>query len=125
MKVIACIVGLIALIALRSAVQDGFQRTIVAATSDKASTCLEMLGNTTSIENGQTYIIGDIKNSCNRDFLDVTITFKLSRSSGANFREGIAYAYSRDVKPGETRRFKSAIPISNDTVYRFDKIRAY
>jgi hypothetical protein len=128
MKIIAGILGIVALLALRSAFQDGFQAVVTSAVSDKSATCLALLGSTTSLEDGATYIIGNIKNKCDRKFGDVTITFKLDRpSSGpmAHMSEGIAYAYARDVEPGETRRFKTAVTVSSNATFHFDKITAF
>jgi hypothetical protein len=39
--------------------------------------------------------------------------------------EGIAYAYSSNVKPGETRNFKSAFSVSKNALFRFKGINAY
>jgi hypothetical protein len=35
------------------------------------------------------------------------------------------FAYSRDIQPGETRKFKSAFPISENSTFRFDRISGY
>jgi hypothetical protein len=40
-------------------------------------------------------------------------------------REAIFYAYESDVRPGETRNFKSLFQIGKNAVYRFDGITAY
>ena len=89
--------------------------------------CLEMLGKTTSEEEGLTYITGSLKNNCSRKFSLVTVVFKFDRTPGPtqNLPEAIAYAYSSDVAPGETRQFKSALPISNNSTFRLDGINAY
>jgi hypothetical protein len=50
----------------------------------------------------------------------VTISFKFDAPSGA-----IAYAYVRDLKQGETRRFKSAFPVMKGRTYHFDGITAF
>ena len=52
---------------------------------------------------------------------------KLERVPGPaeSLPEAIAYAYSNDVKPGEIRSFKSALPGSRNTTYRLDGINAY
>ena len=39
--------------------------------------------------------------------------------------EGQAFAYVRDLKPGETRDFKAALPILRDASFRFDRMNAY
>ena len=125
-KVVAAILGLIGFFALRQFLLHQYRTVITAATTDKAARCLVMLGNTTSEQDGFTFIIGSIRNNCDQKFGSVTITFKLDPPSGSTaYRtEGIAYAYSRDVQPHETRQFKSAVHISNAT-YRFDAIRAF
>jgi hypothetical protein len=55
----------------------------------------------------------------------VTVLFKLDRRSGVELPDAVAYAYSRDVKPGETRQFKSAVPVSKNGTFRFDGMNAY
>ena len=128
MKIIGCILGVVALLAIRSAIQDGFKTAITAATSDQAATCLALLGSTTRVEDRATFIIGNVQNRCDRRFGDVTITFKLDRPTTGptnRFSGGSAYAYVKDLAPGETRGFKSEVYISSNTTYHFDKITAY
>jgi hypothetical protein len=86
-----------------------------------------MLGNTTTEENGSTFIIGSVRNNCDRKFSSVTISFKLDSTPGPmeNMPTGGAYAYSRDVEPGQIAQFKSAWPVSRDATFRFDGITAY
>ena len=93
----------------------------------KAPACLEVLGSTTSEEDGVTYIVGSLRNTCETKFSQVTVLFKLDRVPGPmeGMSEGSAYAYSRDVEPGDVRQFKSAIPVSKDSSYRPDGISAY
>src|SRR6185436_12175460 len=80
-------------------------------------------------------IIGTFKNDCNRKFSQVTVSFKLDRSSSGSaaaeistalhpgakpdstprrpameLPEAVILAYARDVQPGETRKFKSSTP---------------
>ena len=100
-----------------------FQKFILSATSDKSS-CLELLGNTTTEDNGTTYIIGSVRNNCDRKFSSVTISFKLDRIS-ENVPAGSAYAYARDIGPNQIAQFKSAIPVSRNAIFRFDGITAY
>ena len=96
-------------------------------TASQAPNCLELVGSTTSEEDGRKYIVGSIKNNCDRSFSHVTVLFKLDRTPGArvDMPEGGTYAYGRDVKPGDVQRFKSAVPIGGKATYRFDGIRAY
>jgi len=155
MKVVASLIlGLVALLAIRWVLRDQFQRVITATTTDKAATCLQMLGNTTREEEGSAYIVGSIRNKCDQKFLSVTITFKLDRQSGSRsasqtmlptygtssqrnqtpkfhsgstfeLPEAVISAYARDVKPGETREFKTAFRIPANSTYRFDSIKAF
>ena len=156
MKYIAFILGLlIALVAVRYALREGLRSLVTSVTTDKAATCLVMLGNTTREEEKFTYIVGSIKNNCDQKFGQVTIAFKLDRSSGStvglpeainpygsrvqsgqtqkfkpsgstiDLPEALVFAYSSDVKPGETRNFKTAMHISANSTYRFDGIKAF
>jgi hypothetical protein len=95
--------------------------------SDRESARLSGLGNTTREEEGLTYIVGSIKNDCDTKFGHVTVIFKLDREPGPteSLPQAIAYAYSSDVEPGETRQFKTALPISKNSAHHFDGINAY
>lgn len=121
---------ILALIAFAGAsywIRTSFRETMTSLASDKVSSCLALLGNTTSEENGRTYIVGSLRNNCDRSFHQVTVLFKFSRASGKPdfMPDAGAYAYAGDVKAGETRTFKSALPVSQDTSYRFDGFNAY
>ena len=117
----------VAILAAGYAASRLFLNHLVSMTSSKATSCLEILGNTTTEEEGATFIIGSVKNNCGRNFGQVTILFKLDRTPGPmqDFPEGSAYAYARDVKAGEIRDFKTAIPVSKDSTFRFDRINAF
>jgi len=119
------IVALILVLAAGYFLRGWFQNYIVSRSSGKGPACLQLLGNTTTEDEGRTYIIGSIKNSCDYSFSTVTVLFKLDRRNGVELPDAVAYAYSRDVKPGETRRFKSALPVSKNTTFRFDGMNAY
>lgn len=149
MKVASSVLGLIvAILAARYVLNSAAKSLVASATTDKGATCLQMLGSTTSVQDGFTYIIGSIKNNCSQKIGNVTITFKLDRQSTPDVKlpgtmsssygkpapptkstftlpDAVAYAYSRDVQPGETRKFKTAVHISANSTYRFDAIRAY
>ena len=154
MKPIAAIAGLVAAyFAARYVLREGMQSLVKTVTTDKAAACLQMLGNTTREEERFTYIVGSVRNTCDQKFSSVTITFKLDRTSGSSLGlpnavpspyrpkgqtqtfkpsespidlpQAIAYAYVSDVKPGETRSFKSAIHIPAISTYRFDAIQAF
>jgi hypothetical protein len=127
MKFLTSILGLIAIIAVGRGVGGWFVKSVVTRATTDASTCLEMLGSTTTEDAGATYIIGNVKNGCDHRIDSVTVIFKLDRppESAEYLPQGDAYAYVRDVKPGETRPFKSALPVSRNTTYRFDGINAF
>jgi len=102
-------------------------RYIAARATGKGPACLVMLGNTTREEENLTYIIGSIKNNCDYRIDQVTVLFKLDRMPGPteSLPEAVAYAYVSDVKPGETREFRTALPVSKNSTYHFDGINAY
>jgi hypothetical protein len=122
----AGILVLVSIFALGYITRPLFRNFITSATSDK-SACLELLGNTTTEENGVAFIIGSIRNNCDRKFSNVTISFKLDSTPRPmdSLPEAGAYAYSRDVQPGQIAQFKSALPVSKNSTYRFDGISAY
>ena len=122
----AAVPGYIAILVLGCAL-IGCQAYLSSRATGKAPACLALVGNTTREEEGLTYIVGSVKNSCDSEFSHVTVVFKLDRERGPteSLPEGIAYAYSRDVKPGETREFKTAMPVSKNSVYHFGEINAY
>jgi len=122
----AGILTLVFLFALGYVTRHLFRSFITSATSDHAAACLEMLGSTTTEEDGNTYIIGTVRNNCERKFGNVTVTFKLDRQPGPmeNLDAPVS-AYARDVGPDQTKQFKTAVPISKNSTYRFDAISAY
>jgi len=121
--------GLIAFIAFRTVVHNTFRKLVTGAAtaSERRSACIVMAGNTTRDEEGATYIVGQIRNDCDQTINDVTISFQLDPGPESRFNTSGAYAiaYSRDVRPGETRPFKTVVPIGRKTTYHFSKIRAY
>src|SRR5262249_13592969 len=106
---------------------DGFRSFVTSATADKAASCLSMVGNTTREENGFTYIIGSIRNNCDRKIDHVTIAFKLERPSGSKFNlpDAPILAYANDVQAGETKNFKTTFSIGKNAIYRFDRMTAF
>jgi hypothetical protein len=121
------ILALIVIVAASYWIRTSFEEAVTSITSDKTSSCLSLLGNTTSEENGRTYIVGSLRNNCDRKFSQVTVLFKPGPASVGTtvMPDAGAYAYTSDVKPGETRTFKSALPVSQDSSYRFDGFNAY
>ena len=127
MKILSSILVVIAFLALRPVLSDWFRSALITKVSANPATCVSMLGNTTNEQDGATYIVGTIRNTCDHRIGSVTVIFKLEQGYGPNkpWREGFAQAYARDVAPGETRKFKSAMPVSKNSIVRFDKINAY
>lgn len=127
MKVAGCIFGLLAILGLRAFLQDRYRTVAASVTAGNAASCLTMLGNTTRETGGSTYIVGSIKNDCDRKIGQATIVFKADGSVDSNLgrREAILYAYERDLEPGETRQFKTMFPIQKNAAYRFDEITAF
>jgi hypothetical protein len=96
-----------------------FGSHVVSMITSKGPDCLEVLGSTTAEEEGSTFIVGSFKNNCDQGFGSVTILFSLDRTPGplGDLPEGVAYAYSRDIKAGEIRDFKTALPVSRNATY--------
>jgi hypothetical protein len=109
--------SLIAMIVMVGSIRWLYSFVMSKATADRSS-CVALVGSSLTEKDGQSYIGGSIRNNCDSKFGQVTILFKLDR-------DGVAYAYSRDVEPGETRTFKTAIPVSRNAGYRFDRINAF
>ena len=126
MKALAGIVVVVALFAIRWVWSDLIRNRLSTATG-KAPSCLAMLGSTTGERDGANYIVGSIRNDCDRKFSSVTIMFNLERPSGRGMSlpDAPTQAYASDVEPGQTRQFKSKLPVGKNTVYRFDGINAY
>ena len=147
---VAVVLGAVALLGVRYAIREAFSSVVTAVTTDQAAACLSLSGSTTAVENGNTDIIGTIRNDCNRKFSQVTVSFKLDRSSsayaaaeistalhpGANpdrssrhpameLPEAVTLAHVRDVQPGETRKFKSSTHIHKNAIFRFDGISGF
>jgi hypothetical protein len=106
-----------------------FREWILSAASGSTPTCLEMLGSTTSEVDGATRIVGSVKNNCDRKYLYVQIEFTLDQSTAENpvvrdLPEMKMSAAVRDLQPGETMQFQTAI-VSKTQLYRFDGITAY
>jgi len=142
--------GVVALLGVRYAIQQAFSSVVTAVTTDQAAACLSLSGSTTAVENGNTDIIGTIKNDCNRKFSQVTVSFKIDSSSSGfaaaeissplhpgttpersprrpamELPEAVILAYARDVQPGETRKFKSSTHIHKNAIFRFDRISGF
>src|SRR5262245_48921792 len=148
MTIRTLVLAIVALIAIRYALREGLRSLVTSVTTDYAAECLTIVGHTTSVQDGSTFITGSFKNSCDKKFSHVTVAFILDSSpridvthlwsparSGAapnrepetalNLPKAPILAYSSDVRPGETRQFKSAMSIPENSIYHFDKISGY
>ena len=122
--VIGCVLAVVGLLGVRSVLQDGFRRTITAATKDRAADCLTLAGSTTREYQRYSYIVGSVRNRCETRFDQVTVTFKLDRGS-STLPNATVPAYLRNLKPGETKEFRSAHRIDKNTTFRFDGITGF
>ena len=104
-----------------------FERYVLAVAASKAPPCLELLGSTTTEDNGISYIVGSVRNSCDQKFSRVTVSFKIDhqRVATGELPETVVSAYGRNLEPGQVKEFKSTMPVSKDTTFRFDSISAY
>ena len=84
MKLRTLVLGIIAFVAIRYALREGIRSVVTSATTDHAAKCLVILGHTTSVQDGFTFIVGSFKNNCDRRFSHVTVAFMLDRSSGTS-----------------------------------------
>ncbi|HTS61765.1 MAG TPA: hypothetical protein VMH28_07055 [Candidatus Acidoferrales bacterium] len=127
MRIALGVLGLLAILAVRSLIQNQYENVMAGVATGDASKCLAMAGNTTSEEDGRTYIVGSVRNTCTREIRQVTIAFKLDRQrdAKADLPGAPVFAYVNDVKAGETRRFKTAFPVGKDAIYRFDGFNAF
>ena len=128
MKVAAVVLGIgIAILGVRYAVHEWYRNRLIPAVTANATSCLALQGNTTSEQDGRTYIVGSIRNNCDRRFSQVTISFKLDRPPGASesLPQAIVTAYVRDVQPAAAAKFKTAMPVSKNATYRFDGFSAF
>jgi hypothetical protein len=117
--VVGCFAALV-VYGVREYIATTYVNTMTTVAKGGAANCLEVLGTTTAQEEGRTSIIGNIRNNCGRPVGQVTVSFKFDPPSRA-----IAYAYVHNLRAGETRRFKSAFPVPNNTTYRFEGINAF
>jgi hypothetical protein len=140
----AIILGIAALFAVRYVLSKAVRHVVTTATTDYAANCLSVIGHTTRVQDGVTYIVGTFKNGCDRRFSQVTLKFQIdpsSRTAWTPFASGVKddrapraaldlpsapiFAYRRDVQPGETREFKSAYRIPENAIYRFERVSGF
>ena len=122
------ILGLVAILGfgyyLRNVVWNG----VASAVNRNDSACVELLGSVSTEDEGRTYITGTIRNNCERNMNSVTISFKVDSPSDSTVQglpASTAFAYSNDLKPGETRSFKSQFPIAPNSSFRLDSINSF
>jgi hypothetical protein len=115
--------GLIALILIAGGLRFVYSRVISAATTDTdTSTCLMLEGNTTTVENGVTYITGTVRNDCDRGFSNVTVTFQLLGDD--TFGQQTAMGYARGLVPHGTVPFQTQ-GIHKYEGHRLEAIRGF
>jgi hypothetical protein len=95
-----------------------------AARSD--SDCVALVGYTTTEEDGHQYVTGSVRNDCGQFVNSVTVVFR-ENPPGANpdWPQASAQAYIGRLKPGETKDFKSALPMPPDATISFDRLTAF
>jgi hypothetical protein len=148
MTIRTLVLAIVALLAIRYVLREGLRSLVTSVTTDYAAKCLTMVGHTTSAQDGSTFITGSFKNGCDRKFSHVTVAFILDSSpridvtqlwsparsrtptnrepeTTLNLPKAPILAYSSDVQPGETRKFRSAMSIPENSIYHFDKISGY
>jgi len=127
LKIMGGLLVIVAFFALRPVLSDMFSAGVTKAVSRNPATCMKMLGSTTNEQDGGTYIVGSVRNDCDSTVGSVTVTFKIQMGYGKDspWHEGVGYAYVRNIKAGETQRFKSAVPVGKNAIIRFDKIVAF
>jgi len=117
--------GLAGVIVLWGGLRFLYGYVISAATQDN-STCLVLEGSTTTQENETTYIVGSVRNNCDRRFLTVIVSFKLNPSSDDGIRYPlIVSAHGSNLKAGESWQFKTSAIGNTNNGYQLDSVRGY
>ena len=115
--------GLIALILIAGGLRFVYSRVMSAATTDAdISSCLMLEGNTTTVENGVTYITGTVRNDCERGFSNVTVIFNLLGDD--TFGQRTAMGYARGLVPHGTVPFQTQ-GIRKYEGHRLDSIHGF
>jgi hypothetical protein len=125
MKFLMGILALLVVLGVRQAITDSYVDTVATVSSGGQKTCLEVLGTTTGEEDGKAYVIGNVRNNCSRAVGQTTVVFTVDPESGSRSSGATLYAYVRDLKPGQTRRFKTMFPIPKNRTYHFEGINAF
>jgi hypothetical protein len=128
MKFAIGILALLVVLGIRQAITDTYVETVATVSAGGPAKCLEVRGSTTLEEDGKTYIIGNLRNNCGRSVGQSTVVFSLEPDSASRTggrAGGTLYAYVRDLKSGETRRFKTMFPIPKNRPFHFESINAF
>ncbi len=113
--------GLIAVILIAGGLRFVYSRVMSAATTD-TSQCLMLEGNTTTVENGVTYITGTVRNDCDRSFSNVTVIFNLFGDD--TFGQQTVMGYARGLVPHGTVPFQTQ-GIRKYEGHRLDSIHGF
>ena len=126
MKLAVPIIGLIAFVGFRYGLLENYRRVAAAITGPGPSSCITLVGSTTSEEHGATYIVGSIRNHCRIAISHAAIAFRVDRTSDSNYRsDAPVIAYAHDIPAGGTKSFKLQIWRDRNFSYRFDSITAF
>jgi hypothetical protein len=118
------ILGLAGVIVIWGGIRYLYSYVISEATRDNSS-CLVLEGSTTSEEDRSTYIVGSVRNNCDRRFLSVMVSFKLYPSSDDAIRTPMVIsAHGSNLKPGESWQFKTSA-FTHNNGYQLDSVRGY
>src|SRR5262249_46376293 len=127
------IAGVLAAVALLLVVREfvGAKLREMLQSAGAPVNCIQFVGSTTSEENGVNYVVGSVRSSCDRTYSSVTISFLADRQNSASAPRNSElspapfFAYVRNLKPGATEEFRSALPVSRSVSYRFEAISAF
>jgi hypothetical protein len=119
LKIVACALVVIALLTVRTVLRERFRDPSTSGDSSGPSGCIVMVSSTTREEARFLFVVGTIRNNCSYRVSHITVAFKGDSSDSP------AYAHPDDLQPGETRTFRSSMPVPRDELYHFDKISAF
>ena len=99
---------------------------VATAAVEGSSNCVVLDGSSFSDEDGRAYIYGTVRNTCDRKFPSVTVTFKVQPQSNSSFPQTdmIISGYAHNLEPNSTATFKTQ-GLSNFASYRLDSIHAF
>lgn len=108
----------------------GSLRILYSRVLGRGSSCLVLAGSTTTEENNRTYIMGTVRNDCDRRYFTVTVTFKVSHQSpfanGASdsMQDMLVTAYGSNLPAGESMQFKTQ-GFTNMSGYQLESINGF